>query len=62
MAYFVHESSFVDEDVLIGEGTKIWHFCHIQSGARVGKRCSLGQNVNVSNHVRIGDGLSLIHI
>lgn len=59
MAYFVHESSFVDDDVVIGEGTKIWHFCHIQSGARVGKRCSLGQNVNVSNHVRIGDGCKI---
>ena len=49
--YFVHPSSFVDEDVEIGEGTKIWHFCHIQKGARIGKGCSLGQNVNVSNHV-----------
>ena len=43
MNYFVHESSYVDEDVLIGEGTKIWHFCHIQSGARIGKNCSLGR-------------------
>ena len=45
--YFVHESAYVDDDVEIGEGTKIWHFCHIQSGARIGKHCSLGQNVNV---------------
>lgn len=52
--YFVHESSYVDEDVEIGAGTKIWHFCHIQKGARIGERCSLGQNVNVSNNVRIG--------
>ena len=57
--YFVHESSYVDDDVKIGEGTKIWHFCHIQSGARIGKRCSLGQNVNVSNHVTVGDGCKL---
>lgn len=57
--YFVHESSYVDDDVEIGEGTKIWHFCHIQSGARIGKRCSLGQNVNISNHVTIGDGCKL---
>ena len=54
--YFVHPSSFVDDDVEIGEGTKIWHFCHIQKGARIGKHCSLGQNVNVSNHVKVGDG------
>ncbi len=57
--YFVHESSYVDDNVEIGEGTKIWHFCHIQSGARIGKRCSLGQNVNVSNYVSIGDGCKL---
>ncbi|MBR3054054.1 MAG: N-acetyltransferase [Firmicutes bacterium] len=54
--YFVHESSYVDEDVVIGDGTKIWYFCHIQSGARIGKNCSFGQNVNVSNNVKIGDG------
>lgn len=53
--YFLHESSFIDEDVQIGEGTKIWHFSHIQRGARIGARCSLGQNVNVSNNVRVGD-------
>ena len=60
--YFVHPSSFVDEDVEIGEGTKIWHFCHIQKGARIGKRCSLGQNVNVSNHVKVGDALFVNHL
>lgn len=57
--YFVHETSVVDEDVQIGTGTKIWHFCHIQSGARIGINCSLGQNVNVSNHVRIGNGVKI---
>lgn len=57
--YFVHESSYVDDDVVIGEKTKIWHFCHIQKGARIGNNCSLGQNVNVSNNVTIGDGCKL---
>ncbi len=57
--YYVHPTSFVDENVIIGDGTKIWYFCHIQEGARIGKRCSLGQNVNVSNNVRIGDGCKL---
>lgn len=57
--YFVHESSYMDDNVEIGEGTKIWHFCHIQSGARIGRRCSLGQNVNISNHVTVGDGCKL---
>ncbi len=57
--YFVHESSYIDEDVEIGEGTKIWHFCHIQRGARIGERCSMGQNVNVSNNVKVGNGCKL---
>lgn len=57
--YFVHESSYVDDGVKIGEGTKIWHFCHIQSGAEIGERCSFGQNVNVSNNVKIGNGCKL---
>ena len=55
MAFFVHETSYVDENVTIGEDTKIWYFCHIQSGARIGKNCSMGQNVNVGNNVTIGD-------
>ncbi len=55
MEYFVHESSYIDEDVEIGAGTKIWHFCHIQKGARIGKNCSFGQNVNVSNNVIVGN-------
>lgn len=54
--FFVHESSILDENVTIGKGTKVWHFCHIQSGAVIGERCSFGQNVNVSNNVKIGDG------
>lgn len=57
--YFVHESSFVDDDVEIGEGTKIWHFCHVQKGARIGCNCSFGQNVNVSNNVKIGNGVKV---
>lgn len=57
--FFVHPTSVVDDNVEIGEGTKIWHFSHIQSGARIGKNCSLGQNVNVSNNVKIGDGCKL---
>ena len=57
--YYVHPTSIVDEDVEIGEGTKIWYFCHIQSGARIGKKCSLGQNVNVSNNVKVGNGCKL---
>ncbi|MDO4988192.1 MAG: acyltransferase [Synergistes sp.] len=57
--YFVHESSYIDDDVQIGKGTKIWHFCHIQKGARIGENCSFGQNVNVSNNVKIGNRVKL---
>ncbi len=57
--YFVHPSSIVDDDVEIGEGTRIWHFCHVQSGARIGKNCSFGQNVNLANNVRIGNGVKV---
>jgi UDP-2-acetamido-3-amino-2,3-dideoxy-glucuronate N-acetyltransferase len=57
--YFVHESSFIDDDVQIGEGTKIWHFCHIQKGAVIGNNCSLGQNVNIGNNVIVGNGVRI---
>jgi NDP-sugar pyrophosphorylase family protein len=54
-SYFVHESSYVDDDVEIGEGTKIWHFSQILSGARIGSKCIIGQNVCVERGVAIGD-------
>jgi len=57
--YFVHESSYIDENVIIGKGTKIWHFSHIQSGAVIGENCSFGQNVNVSNNVKVGNGVKV---
>lgn len=57
--YFVHESSYIDENVTIGAGTKIWHFCHVQRGASIGERCSFGQNVNISNNVKIGNGVKV---
>lgn len=57
--FFVHESSYVDKDVTIGKGTKIWHFCHIQKGAQLGENCSLGQNVNVANNVKVGNGVRI---
>lgn len=59
MKIFLHETSFIDENVTIGEGTKIWHFSHIQAGARIGCNCTLGQNVNISNNVKIGNGVKI---
>jgi UDP-2-acetamido-3-amino-2,3-dideoxy-glucuronate N-acetyltransferase len=52
--FFVHETARVDDPVEIGEGTKIWHYSHVQSGSRLGKSCVLGQNVNIGNNVTIG--------
>ncbi len=51
----VHPSAIVDALAIIGAGTKIWHFCHVMAGARVGARCVLGQNVFVASCVIIGD-------
>ena len=59
MNYYMHESSYVDENVIIGSGTKIWHFCHIQSGAVIGEHCILGQNVNISSNVKIGNWVKI---
>ncbi len=58
-SFFVHESSYVDDDVKIGDGTKIWYFCHIQKGAVIGDDCSMGQNINISNNVKIGNGVKI---
>jgi UDP-2-acetamido-3-amino-2,3-dideoxy-glucuronate N-acetyltransferase len=59
MTFFRHESAFVDDGSEIGEGTKIWHFCHVQSGATIGRNCILGQNVNVAGGVTLGDGVKV---
>jgi UDP-2-acetamido-3-amino-2,3-dideoxy-glucuronate N-acetyltransferase len=55
MNYFAHSSTFIDEGCEIGAKTKIWHFCHIQTGARIGESCVLGQNVNIASQVKIGN-------
>jgi len=57
--FFVHESSFVDEDVNIGDNTKIWHFSHILSHTTIGKDCSFGQNCVVGPKVNIGSGVKV---
>lgn len=59
MDYFVHESSYVDEGAQIGTDTKIWHFSHVMSTAKVGKHCNLGQNVLVAADVIIGDNVKI---
>lgn len=53
--YKVHPTAIVDDNVEIGKGTSIWHYSHIQPGAKIGEKCTLGQNVNVANNVTIGN-------
>jgi len=57
--YFSHMSAVIDQPCEIGEGTKIWHFCHISADCRVGKRCVLGQNVFVASGVVLGDNVKV---
>jgi UDP-2-acetamido-3-amino-2,3-dideoxy-glucuronate N-acetyltransferase len=59
VSVFIHESSFVDDGATVGNGTKIWHFCHVMPGAVIGERCNLGQNVVVMNGVRIGNNVKI---
>ncbi len=59
MSFYVHESSYVDENVCIGDKTKIWHFSHIQSGSKIGENCTIGQNVNIANNVVVGNNVKI---
>lgn len=59
MNYFTHETAIVDDNVKIGEGTKIWHFSHVLSGTALGKNCSFGQNCVVGPKVKIGNGVKV---
>jgi UDP-2-acetamido-3-amino-2,3-dideoxy-glucuronate N-acetyltransferase len=56
---FVHESSYVDDNVSIGWGTKIWHFSHILANCTIGEDCSIGQNVVVGPNVVVGSGVKI---
>lgn len=56
---FVHSSAIIDPDVAIGSGTKIWHFCHVMAGARIGSDSVLGQNVMVGADVSIGNRVKI---
>lgn len=62
---FIHETSIVEEGAILGEGTKVWHWCHISAGAVIGQNCSFGQSVyvapgvHIGNNVRVQNGVSL---
>jgi len=53
---FIHESAYVDEGASVGQGTRIWHFCHVFASARIGEACTIGQNVMIGPEVEIGRG------
>jgi UDP-2-acetamido-3-amino-2,3-dideoxy-glucuronate N-acetyltransferase len=57
--YTAHESSYVDEGAQVGRGTRIWHFCHVMSGAVIGPRCTLGQNVVVMSGASLGSNVKV---
>ncbi|HIA12707.1 MAG TPA: N-acetyltransferase [Flavobacteriales bacterium] len=59
MTYFVHESSYIDEPVSIGSGTKVWHFSHIMKGSIIGQNCVIGQNVYIDANVVIGNNVKV---
>jgi len=58
-AFFVHESSYVDDGAEIGEGTKIWHFSHIMAPSHIGKNCNIGQNVVISPDCVVGNNVKI---
>ena len=58
-SYFVHESSYLDDGVEIGAGTKIWHFSHVLLGSRIGENCNIGQNVVIGPDVTIGNSCKI---
>lgn len=59
MGYTAHPTAIVDDDVVIGDGTKVWHFAHICPGARIGANCIFGQNTMVANDVVIGSNVKV---
>jgi UDP-2-acetamido-3-amino-2,3-dideoxy-glucuronate N-acetyltransferase len=59
MGVFIHPTAVVDEGCTLGEGSKVWHFCHLSSGAVLGERCNLGQNVFVADGVVLGNNVKV---
>jgi len=59
MKYFTHPTAVIDEGSEIGQGTKIWHFCHVMPNCKIGENCNLGQNVVVASNVLLGNGVKV---
>lgn len=58
-SFYIHPSSIVDKGAVIGDGTKVWHFCHLMPGSSIGNNCILGQNVYIDKDVSIGNGVKI---
>ena len=59
MSYYAHETAIIDDNIAVGEGTKIWHFSHLLPGTNIGQNCSFGQNCVVGPNVHIGNGVKV---
>jgi len=59
MSYFVHSTAVIDEGCTIGDGSSIWHFCHIMKGAVIGSNCTIGQNVMIASNVILGNNVKV---
>ena len=63
--YFIHPTAIVDEGSMIGDGTRIWHWCHIMNGVKIGEHCNIGENafietgVKIGNHVKIKNNVAI---
>lgn len=57
--YYAHPTAVIDDGASIGEGTKVWHFCHIMPDCKIGDNCILGQNVMIASNVVIGNGVKI---
>ena len=57
--HFVHPSSYIDDNVSVGDGTKIWHFCHVMTGCIIGENCNIGQNVVILPGTAVGNGVKI---
>ncbi len=55
----IHESAYVDDPAAIGEGTTIWHFCHVLGDVTIGRNCSIGQNVMIGPRATVGNGCKI---
>jgi UDP-2-acetamido-3-amino-2,3-dideoxy-glucuronate N-acetyltransferase len=56
---YIHPSAIIDKGAEVGEGTRVWHFCHLMPKSKIGKNCILGQNVFIDNDVTVGNGVKV---